>query len=177
MIPQERPAHACKSSRFHISIEARTVQSSILESGPSRFPAHHKAAESPLNGARNVSIPAANADSLSPVDVRRANTSRIGSNSPASGMWFGSTTSPCSLCGLTRYRARLTALPAGTSGSNGSLALLTLPVPFRVHLLQKNVRIQPAVHIYLHGTAEVILTSPVVQQQSTWLQKTSEDRI
>ena len=80
---EEARGHACRLSRFHISIEAQTVQSSLLESGPLCLLHITRLLKGPLNGARNLPMSAANADILSPVDVRRANTSRTGSFSPA----------------------------------------------------------------------------------------------
>lgn len=82
MVPQERRADACKLSRFHISIEAQTVQSTLARIRASAPPAHHKAAEA-SKWSTQPHILAANADVLSPVVVRRANTSRTGSFPPA----------------------------------------------------------------------------------------------
>jgi hypothetical protein len=42
----EARVHACKWSRFHISIKAQTVQSTLARIRASGPPAHHKAAES-----------------------------------------------------------------------------------------------------------------------------------
>lgn len=136
MVPQERRADACKLSRFHISIKAQTVQSTLARIRASAPPAHHKAAEASKWSTQP------NADVLSPVVVRRANTSRTGSfpGSQACGL------APLAYAhgASTRYRARLTALPAGMSGTNAPLRLSTASVPIRVHFLQKNVRIQAA---------------------------------
>lgn len=96
MVPRERRADACKSSRFHISIEAQTVQSTLARIRASAPPAHHKAAEA-SKWSTQPHISAADADVLSPVVVRRANTSRTGSFPRLSGMWSCST-SLCSRC-------------------------------------------------------------------------------
>lgn len=64
-------------SRLHRSTDGAIILARIGASAP---PAHHKAAE----WSTQPHISAANADILSPVVVRRANTSRTGSYSPAS---------------------------------------------------------------------------------------------
>ena len=64
-------------SRLHRSTDGAIILARIRASAP---PAHHKAA----GWSTQPHISAANADILSPVVVRRANTSRTGSYSPAS---------------------------------------------------------------------------------------------
>jgi len=119
--------HACKVSRFHILIEAQTVLSTSLKSGPPRFlhitrllkALRMEHATTPYRPLMPIS---------SPVDVRRANTSRSGSTSPA-----------LQACGLAllvyahctglHVIARLTALPAGMYGILAPLRSSTLSVP------------------------------------------------
>ena len=78
----EARVHACKWSRFHISIEAQTVQSTLARIRASAPPAHHKVAEA-SKWSTQPHMSAANADVLSPVVVCRTNTSRTGSFPPA----------------------------------------------------------------------------------------------